>query len=293
MRRIVVAFALAVSSLLVAPAFLAAQERSSDATVVGITQPSERRRLPFAQPGIVADVVKEGAVVKQGDVLGKLDDYLEQKELERLELEANSKSRIEAAEADLEFKRAVLKRKEKMFKDQVASEQEVEEARLETVVAEKRLKLAEDEVAQSKVKVLQQKRKVELMTLLSPIDGIVEKVNVGGGELSDQARQDGAVVVVKNDPLYVEVRDLNTRQVAMLKLGEKLRVRYADDVSGNWHDAEIFFFAPVADAASDTRLIKLRLPNPSGRAAGLQLMVRLPDRVAKAAAADGTARVNP
>jgi hypothetical protein len=96
-------------------------------------------------------------------------------------------------------------------------------------------------------------------------------------------------VVVKNDPLYVEVRELRTSQVAQLKLGQKLQVRYEDDADKpeNWQEAEIFYFDPVADTSVDARLFKLRLANPTGRPAGLRMVVRLPDNLASAPGTNG------
>src|SRR4051812_31127194 len=71
-------------------------------TVVGITQPSEQRKLVFPAQGIVKEMlVKEGDEVKKGQLLAKLDDEADQKELARLEIDAKSQARIEAAEADL------------------------------------------------------------------------------------------------------------------------------------------------------------------------------------------------
>lgn len=290
-RLLKFAFALVLAAA-AAPA-MAQSYGMSASEVRGITQPSERRRLAFPQAGLVEQMlVKEGVVVKSGEVLGKQMDYLERKELERLELEATATSRIEAAKADLDHKKAVLKRKESIFSQGGGNESEVQEAALEVLVAEKRLKLAEDEQAQAKIKAEQQKKKVDLTELRSTIDGIVESVNVGAGELTDIGRQDGAVVVVKNNPLYVEVRDLKTSQVAKLKKGDKLQIKYENEAGDRWQEAEVFYIAPVA-LAVDAQLVKLTLPNPQGRSAGMGVVVKLPPEIAGAATEDRTARLNP
>src|SRR5436305_1547418 len=74
----------------------------------------------------------------------------------------------------------------------------------------------------------QQARKVEKLHLVSPIDGIVHKQVVNVGEWADPQSREGALIVVKNDPVYVEVRSVEARQVAMLKPAQKLQVRYPE-----------------------------------------------------------------
>jgi hypothetical protein len=42
----------------------------------------------------------------------------------------------------------------------------------------------------------------------------------------------------------------------------------------------VVYKAPVADAASDTQLVRLEVPNPNLRDTGLQALVNLPDNIA-------------
>src|SRR5947207_2858080 len=90
--------------------------RSAEAT--GITRPSAERKLAFATQGLVRDaLVNEGDKVKADQPLLVQEDYIDKKEYERLQLLATSKARVEAAEADLGVKQAVLKRKSEANKD--------------------------------------------------------------------------------------------------------------------------------------------------------------------------------
>jgi multidrug resistance efflux pump len=240
--------------------------------------------------GIVARApVKEGDRIKAGDVILVQDEVIDRKELERLELNANSNARIEAAEADLAVKRSILRRKTEGNKDGFSAfnEAEIEEAQNGVTLGEKQLQVAKEDRLEAKIKVEQQRHKVAMLSIASPIDGIVETLVVNVGEWADPQSRDGAAVVVKNDPLYLEVREMSSSQVAQLKLGQKLQVRYKDDPDRpeNWQEAEIFYFAAVADAQADTRLVKLRLANPNGRPAGLWMVVKLPDGLANDAAA--------
>jgi len=259
-----------------------AAETGSPAVITAITQPFERLKLPFAAPGIViAQPVKEGDIVKQGDVILQQDDFLEQKELEKAQLEAASNAKVEAAEADYNAKKHIYDRKKDTYDKGGANLQEVEDAELDMVLREKQIKVAQEDVDEAKIKAEQEAKKVKDMKLTSPVDGVVEKIIVHVGEMADPQSQDKAAWVVVNDPLFVEIRDLSSRQVAHLHLGDKLQVKYPDET--DWHEAAVCFRAPVVDAASDTQLVKLALPNPTNRDSGMQIQVQLPPEVAQAA----------
>lgn len=249
-------------------------------TIDGITEPSETRKLAFPGLGIVSEVlVREGDRISAGQVLLAQDAFIETKELERAHREAESNMRIEAAEADLAHKRVVLARKEDMASKGVASDSEVEEARLEALVAEKRLELAREEQLQARLKVEQHRHRISTMQIRSPVDGQVVRVEVGVGEIAEPSKP--VIHVVSNDPLKVVIRGLTTSQVARLSLGQVLEVRYPDEQT--WRKARVSFISPVADAASGTQLVKLDLDNPHpARAAGLAVLVRLPEEVAQA-----------
>lgn len=261
-------------------AFLHAGGASDPSNYDGITKPSEQRDLVFSSPGIVADEsVKEGDVVKKGQVLAIQDTSVEEAEKAKLELEANSGLQEEAAKADYDTKVVDLKRKQKMFDEKVLGESELEEAKLATVIGEIRIRLAAQEQAKAKADYAEEEAKIKLKSLVSPIDGIVKKINTHVGEAPSNDGSKPSMTVVKNDPMWVEVN--LPKQVAMnLHTQQALQVRYAD--SEKWTPAEVIFIDPVADARSGTQFIRLQMPNPSGRQPGEQIQVKAPENVAEA-----------
>jgi hypothetical protein len=48
-----------------------------------------------------------------------------------------------------------------------------------------------------------------------------------------------------------------------------------------WRQGKIIYMAPYADPRSDTRRVRLEMPNPEKREAGVIMLVRLPDTVAR------------
>lgn len=244
--------------------------------VTAITQPSEIRKLSFPQMGLIAEKrVEEGDEVKVGQVLMRQDTDIDLKELERIRIEAQSNSRIEAAAADLKVRQLEYDRKKNAAAG-AYTDSEIEEAEGKVIVGEKSLAVAREEQLQAKVKYEAQQVRIEKMHLKSPIDGVVQKIVVGVGESTDPQQQEGAIVVVKNDPLWVEIRDLTTAQVKQVKKGDKFKVRYEDEPN-NWQMGEVIYITPLADAASDTQLVRLTLPNPGKRASGMHMIVDLPD----------------
>ncbi len=248
-------------------------------TVTAITEPSSRRGFTFNGLGVIDKVnVKEGDVVKSGQVLMIQDREIEQIELDRLNAEATSQARVEFAEADLEFKKAVERRKTS-GEAGVFSLAEQEEAKLDRISREKSLEIAKLDQSQNVLKAKQQEAKVVRMELRSRLDGIVEKIEAWEGEMTGADPSKPPIIVVKNDPMHIVIRDLTTQQVALLKLGDELEVKYPDEK--NWQRAKISYIAPVADAGSNRQTIRLEMPNPNNRATGLEIQVKLPPKLAE------------
>jgi multidrug resistance efflux pump len=242
-----------------------------------ITQPSASRHLMFPTAGIIAEnKVKDGDHITAGQLLMKQDTDLDQKEAERLKVEAFSDSRVDAAKADKDLKQIEYDRK--AANRPAYGDDEVKEAEAKLIEAEKSVNVAEEDKQQAKIKYDQQITKLAKMELHCPGDiqsGIVQKINFDVGEMADPQNKDGTIVVVQNDPLWVEIRGLTTMQVSTLKVGDKLQVRYLNDAADKWHEAAISYITPVADAGADRQLVRLEMPNPENRDAGLRMELKL------------------
>jgi RND family efflux transporter MFP subunit len=250
----------------------------TDITVGGITKPSVHAKLALPQFGQVLELpVKEGDVVKKDSVLLRQDDRQEVAAREALRLEADSTVRVEAAEADLKIKQVQHKRLQDLATNGNANPTEVEEAWVKVVYADAQVKIAKLENQKNKYEFERQDVKVKLMSLRSPIDGIVETIDTSVGEVTDP--QKPVMTVVRNDPLWVEFF-LPTVQSSKLKVGQQLEVRHPYE--DKWQPAKIIYKAPVADAASDTQKMRLEMPNASLTDTGLQVLVRLPANVGPA-----------
>lgn len=243
----------------------------------GITRPSEERTLSVSFAGVVREVmVKEGDAVKSGQPLLRLDDRLDRNQLKQLEIDANSDLKVVYAKQEAAIKAVQWKRAQELAKLNAASPTELEEAELAAELSVTREKLSGEESEVAKLKAEGQRIKTELTLLTSTIDGVVQKIGVKEGEYADpqQGSQHPVCVVVKNDPLKVEVF-LPVELTHQLKLAKTLEVSYAGESP---RPARIKFMDPVADAGSGMRKLELELPNPEQREAGLQVSVRVPEQ---------------
>jgi RND family efflux transporter MFP subunit len=236
--------------------------------------------MSFNGPGVVSQLsVKEGDQVKAGQSLIDQDDSVEQANMAAVLVEATSDVQIDAAKAKLAYAEAELRRKQRLADEQALGASELEEAKLDVVMAQKQIELAEQEKHQKALEAEEDKAKIALKHLVSPLNGFVLKINTHIGETPTQDKP--VLTVVRNDPLWVET-DLPTGQVKSIKLGQSLDVRYGGESS--WQPAAIIFIAPEADARSDTQKVRMELGNPTGRDSGLQVEVKVPDNLASASA---------
>jgi RND family efflux transporter MFP subunit len=292
-----IALALLALGLAVAPAWAQSRAGSGQETMIGgVTQPirSLYARPNLPQPGVIAEVrVKPGDHVKKGDVVIQQDDRLEQVKLKAAELEAKSTARVDEAKANLDVKKNVLARKEKIHAQNALSAEEVEVARLEVIDAEARLKISELEQAKAAAEAEGQRVKISQMRLIAPFDGVVESVEIGVGEVNDL--QKPVCSIVQTAPLWVEIRNMPASWAGKLKVGDKLDARYDERYAGTpiydqqWMPAVVEFKSPVVNAQSDTQLVRLRMDNARGLEAGLHVQVRLPQGIAPVEPAAATA----
>ena len=205
------------------------------------------------------------------------DPVLEEAAVMVAKVEANSTLQIDAAKADHDAKLVELRRKEQMRKDNVVGESELEEAKVDEVIAAIRIQLAEQEKQKAMAEVVEEEAKIKLKRLASPVAGVVSKINTHVGEAASSDLTKPVMTIIQNEPLYVEV-ELPTGVVRNIHKQEPMEVRYAGE--DKWQQAEVIFIAPEADARSDRQKVRLQMTNGDGRQSGLQVQVKAPEAVA-------------
>jgi len=252
-------------------AILTIQARAgSDTGIAAITNPSADVTLSFVQPGRIAKIfVKEGDTVKAGRVLAQQDDAVDRARLAQLEADSKNMTNIEASKASLDQKKVDLKKRETAAALNAATELEVEHAKLDVKIAELSMELALFEHEQAVRKYEQAKLQIDNMSLESPIDGSVEKIEVETGESVNAL--ESVVRVVQIDPLWIDVPvPLSDASTLTGDGGAEVTFRGPNQKSV---EGKIVFIAAVADAGSGTLRVRIEVPNKAKRPAGEHVTV--------------------
>ncbi len=226
--------------------------------VIGVTEPVEKVDLTFPEAGVIAELaVKEGEAVKKGQVLAKLDNRILEVSLKIAQLRAKSDAAQKAARARLSTKRRRLAELERISKGGGVNADELFRAKAEVEITEADLMEAEVQAEENGLKVGQIQVQIERRTLISPINGVVERTfrdeaeAVGGGS-------DLVMTVVRLDQLILVIY-VDAEMVGSLKVGQKVAVRaMVGDEAGS---AEVAFVSPVTDSSSGTTRVRLLLNN--------------------------------
>jgi RND family efflux transporter MFP subunit len=249
-----------------------AQENQSE-EVDAITVPRHDLRLGFTIDGKIQTInVKPGDRVKQGDVIVELRDDEGKTMLAEYQILLNSDLEVQAAKARMDLAEIDLKRITSLRNERASSNFEVVRAEASAKVA-----TIEYELSQRKLKELREQynravaRHNEYI-LKAPIDGVVEQVTVEEGETVERTKPILRMVVT--DPLWINA-PVPTNQTLNLKVGDKAWITHKlRGQSGKPLEGKVIWIASVADAASDTRLVRVEVPNPQRLPAGGHVGVR-------------------
>lgn len=225
--------------------------------------------LGFTVRGRVAQVlVQPGARVDAGAVLVRLDDRDGAAAIRLYEIRAASTIEVESAEAEWRLAENEARRIGDAMERQGAAPFEVERARLEA----KRRMLAHEFARQRREEArlqLEQARLVhERYELRAPIAGVVEEVVVEAGEMVEEVRP--VVRLVATDPLRVDA-PAPLGVAAGLTPGAPAWVVFKS--SGAMVEGRVVHVASIADPGSETRLVRIDVPNPGGEPAGSHVAV--------------------
>jgi RND family efflux transporter MFP subunit len=213
--------------------------------------------------------VKEGDVVKAGQMLVCQDDAVEQAQLAQLKAQAEDMTQIHAGEASLAQKQVDLEKLQIAASRNAATQLEVQHAKLDVTIARLSLEAARFEQSLARMKYDEQKIRVDNMRLSSPIEGRVELIDVAIGESVNAL--DDVMQLVRIDPLWIDVPvplaiavGLETDMTSTVTFLGPHEIKT---------EGRIDFLAAVADAASATLKVRVEVPNVTDRPAGEHVTV--------------------
>jgi RND family efflux transporter MFP subunit len=224
-----------------------------------VIEPQQIVKLATPVVGVIGSIdVDRGDVVHKDQVLGKLEDGVEQATLSLARARASNEYAIKAAEAHLDFLRRKNARAGALVAKSIVAPATAEEADADANVAEQQLKEAQLTQEIARLEVGQAEEALKQRTLRSPIDGVVTERLLVPGEYRNE--QSPVLTLAQIDPLRVEVF-VPTSQYGRIQIGSNAEIHPQQPIGGSY-PATVTVVDQVLDAASGTFGVRLALPNP-------------------------------
>jgi multidrug efflux pump subunit AcrA (membrane-fusion protein) len=186
------------------------------ARVYGFVEPAGREVFicPPVSRRVVEVLVAQGDPVGTGEIICRLDDRVERRDLEV------ARARVKASRKALELSRDEFNRKKGLYADQAISEADFVTSRLMAELDSANLAVAEEEVKRYETLLAQ-------LELTSPIDGMVYKLDVRLGEMMVAGGEGECPIVVGSADLWVRLY-VESFWAGRLEVGDRYDVRDAE-----------------------------------------------------------------
>ncbi|MDO9510682.1 MAG: efflux RND transporter periplasmic adaptor subunit [Bacteroidales bacterium] len=193
---------------------------------------------PYISGEVIELLVKEGGMVKNGDLLAKIDPEIYQSAYDQSAAQVNSQkanlanSRAQLAQVDARFRNSetVYKRNKSLWEQKVISEADFETARTNFEVAKADLEAAKQSVKSSEFSISSSeaglKKAREDLTktaVFAPADGKVSKLSVEKGERVTGASQFSSgteLMRIANLNSMMAVVEVNENDIIRVKVGD-------------------------------------------------------------------------
>ena len=227
--------------------------------------------------GVLGGVFVDRAdVVKQGQVVAKLDTTVEEAQLALERYRSTNTSQVEAMKIDMAWNQRELARRQQLAGNMFSKANDIDEFVTKVDQDHIGIQKALSDLEQAKMEASRSEAQLNLKILKSPIDGVITEVKLSPGEFIYQTTP--IMTIAQVDPLTVDlvVPVERYRAVKVGMIGEVHLNPPIDQV----FPARVDTIDPVIDAASDTFRVRLLLPNPGNAIpAGIRCSVSLPDAV--------------
>jgi len=197
---------------------------------------------PEVSGEVVELPIKEGDVVKKGQLLCKIRPDILKSELDRAVASyntqkasiGNSKQMLRQAQATFDNQQSIYKRDKALYDNKVITAAEFEAARASYQGAEAALEAAKQNVigstyglAQSSASVKEAGDNLVKTTIYSPVDGVVSKLSIQKGERVLGTQQfAGTEIMTISDLSQLDVNvDVNENDINRIKLGDSSKIQ--------------------------------------------------------------------
>lgn len=238
-----------------------------------VTRPSRDTLMSFTIPTEIASIpVKPGDRVGRGQVLVQGRDDEPRAALAVQRVRAGNDGEVRQARAALDLAQVRLKRIKEADQQGAGTPQEMDERRVGVEVALAALLGAEQRLAEERARVAQLEESVGRYRLTAPFDGVVEAVFMDEGQIVEPPAP--VVRIVSVNPMWIELPVPTQRTLAEGLAAGKAAWVMLDVPGAPVVRASVLHVSPVADAAAETRRVRVEVPNPAGLPPGTRARVR-------------------
>ncbi|MFN9720414.1 MAG: efflux RND transporter periplasmic adaptor subunit [Planctomycetota bacterium] len=275
------------------PKQAALDRRESSSKIEAFTEPYRDIAVSASEMGPLAELkVKEGDLVKAGDVIAVMNDDVLMASLEVARRSMNSEGTVNSALADVNLKKAEIEKLRQLRERNHASQQEVDRIATELEVAEARLQSVREDL---EVKMLEARRieaQLEQRIIRAPIDGLITELIHDAGEFVSPS-EPMIARLVQLDPLLI-VFSVPLAQRNSVKAGQTVSLKRG--LTDQAAEGVVEYVSPTPDSSNSSVRVKVRLPNAgrqfqSGESVSLVLDVLSVSETQEVASDDPSASV--
>jgi len=241
----------------------AAGAQASVLNASGYVTARRRATVSSKVTGKVIEVnVEEGMAVKQGQVLARLDDSTLQAGLRlyRAQLEA-AKRQIPESAVRLEQARVLLQRQERLRKEGLNTENDIDNAKAEVDSLLARIASAQETVKVAESQIAMQQTAIDDTIIRAPFSGVAITKDAQAGEMVSPVSAGGGFTrtgistIVDMSSLEIEV-DVNESYINRVRAGQP--VTAVLDAYPDWQiPANVITLVPTADRQKATVLVRI------------------------------------
>ena len=211
----------------------------------GVVEPHHFTRIaPLGQARLVAVLVREGDLVRRGQVLARLDDR-------------EARAAVSQAQARRDFQRAELERQQRLVQKGFVSRQALERAEAEFRQADAQLAAAQRGLAES--------------VLRAPIDGVVYRQDGEAGEVVGSAQ---ALLWVGAPGALRVSAEVDEEHIARVRPGLKVLIK-ADAFPGQVFEGRVAEITPKGDPVNKNYRVRIALPEQTPLKVGMTTEVNI------------------
>jgi RND family efflux transporter MFP subunit len=234
---------------------------------VGTVRATQTSQISSQVTGNIVEIrVHEGDRVRQGQVLGILDDAQFRSATDQaLAASSASEKELSVADSQLQLAGATLKRYQQLYEKKSVSPQEFDEIKARFQSAEARRDMARAGQAQANAGLTQARTSLGYTRLRSPFAGVVTEKKADAGTLASPGMP---IFTVEDTRSYRLEASVDESELHFVHIGQAAQVMI--DALGNVQlSGKIVQIVPAADPASRSFLVKVELPAEARLRSGL------------------------